>query len=272
MEKNEPQGNPSHVGSGRPVRVAADVAVEQTAAAHGWSRIEHRLHRNVFGRGQARLVVGFSKTGRAVEVALWFPLGFGTGFIDDPTPSFSAGGRDGGKLDTVLGWLTGPSTYPPLPATLVLIPCSAAKLAVGAAARDLYIGDHFKLALRAAEARAAAVDARVAILSAKHGLVTLDRVLAPYDCRFGDPDAIAADLLATHLSVQHVSTIEALLPGRYRAAVQEALEIIERRGGARIELANLYAGAAGIGYQRAVLSRLLASNGHDAARPTAEAS
>lgn len=255
-----------------PARVAADVAVEQAAAEHGWSRIEHRLHRNVFGRGDARLIVGFSKTGRAVNLALWFPLGLGTGFIDDPTPSFSTGGRAADKLDTVLGWLSGPDTYPPLPSTLVLIPCAAKKLAVGAAARDLYVSDHFKLALRAAEARAGAVDARVAILSARHGLVNLERVLAPYDCTFGDPDAIAVDLVATQLSVQHVETIETLLPSRYLAVVQEALDIIERRGGPRIELINLYAGAAGIGYQRAVLSGLLTSHGHAARPSTSEAS
>lgn len=272
MEPIHQQHNASRDRGVRPTRVLADVAIEDAAAAHGWSRIEHRLHRNVFGRGDARLIVGFSKTGRAVELALWFPLGFGTGFIDDPTPSFSTGGRDADKLDTVLGWLTGPATYPPLPSVLVLIPCAAKKLAIGAPARDLYASDHFKLALRAAEARAGAVGARVAILSARHGLVNLERVLAPYDCSWGDPDAIAGEQVATHLSVQQVSTIEALLPSRYLAVVQEALHIIERRGGPRIELVNLYAGAAGIGYQRAVLSRLLASRGHTAARSAADAS
>jgi hypothetical protein len=128
-----------------------------------------------------------------------------TGYLDDPTPSFTTGGPDADKLDTVLGWMPGSSTYPPLPSTLILIPCATAKLDVGAAARDLYVSDHFELALRAAEARAAAVDARVAIISAKHGLVTLTRVLAPYDC-------------------QHVRTTEALLPSRYLAVVREALE------------------------------------------------
>jgi hypothetical protein len=272
VEPIDNQRNTSRAGNGRPARLAADVAVEQAAAQYGWARVEHRLHRNVFGRGDQRLVIGFTKTGRALDVALHFPLGFGTGFIDDPTPSFSTGGRDTEKLDTVLGWMAGPSTYPPLPSTLVVIPCAAKKMGVGAAARDLYVSDQFKLALRAAEARACAVGARVAIISAKHGLLALDQVLAPYDCTFGDPDAIAVDLLATHLSVQHVDTIEAMLPSRYLAVVQEALSIIERRGGERIELVNLYAGAAGIGYQRAVLSALLASDGHTTQRPTGEAS
>lgn len=272
MEPIHNPGNTSHAGNGRPARQAADVAVEHAAARYGWARVEHRLHRNVFGRGSQRLVIGFSKTGRAVDVALHFPLGFGTGFIDDPTPSLSTGGRDAQKLGTVLGWMAGPSTHPPLPSTLVVIPCAAKKLAAGAAARDLYVSDQFKLALRAAEARAAAVGARVAIVSARHGILALDRVITPYDCTFGDLDAIAVDLLATHLAVQHVGTIEAMLPNRYLAVVQEALMNIIERGGKRIKLVNLYAGAAGIGYQRAVLAALLASNGHTTQRPTAEAS
>jgi hypothetical protein len=260
------QRNAARGGHEPASRATATHVVEDTAARHGWSRLEHRLHRNVFGRGEQRLIIGFSPTGRAVEVALFYPLGLGTGFVDDPTPCLATGGRDAGKLDMVLKWLTADRSYPPLPSTLVLIPCAAKKLTVGAPARDLYVSDHFKLALRAAEARAGAVDARVAIVSARHGLLMLDRVIAPYDCSMGDPDAIAVEHLATHLSVQHVATVEALLPSRYLAVVAEALNIIERRGGDRVDLVNLYAGATGIGYQRAVLSALLASHGHSAQR------
>lgn len=60
---------------------------------------------------------------------------------------------------------------------LGLIGCSATKLDRPAPARELYTGDLFRSALRLAEARCE----RVLVLSAKHGAVSLDTVLRPYD-------------------------------------------------------------------------------------------
>jgi cytoplasmic iron level regulating protein YaaA (DUF328/UPF0246 family) len=61
---------------------------------------------------------------------------------------------------------------------LFLIACSEAKLKHAAPAIDLYQGQSFKLALKAAHK----ADADVLILSAQHGVVQPDQMLEPYDC------------------------------------------------------------------------------------------
>jgi len=60
---------------------------------------------------------------------------------------------------------------------LFLIACSAAKLDHPAPAAELYTGQAFKLA----KAAAAAAGADVLILSALHGVVRPDQVIAPYN-------------------------------------------------------------------------------------------
>lgn len=64
--------------------------------------------------------------------------------------------------------------------TVVLIGCSGPKLDRAAPARDLYTSALFKKCVAYAEA----LGAEWAVLSAKHGLVQPDQVLAPYDCTF----------------------------------------------------------------------------------------
>jgi hypothetical protein len=60
-----------------------------------------------------------------------------------------------------------------------LVSCGASKLPHAAPARDLYTSPLFRKSLAYAERTCA----RVYILSAKHGLVELDQVLAPYDVK-----------------------------------------------------------------------------------------
>lgn len=62
-----------------------------------------------------------------------------------------------------------------------LVSCSAQKLGHAAEARHLYTSPLFQLSRAYAEQRCAAVY----VLSAFHGLVELDRVLAPYDQTLG---------------------------------------------------------------------------------------
>lgn len=62
-------------------------------------------------------------------------------------------------------------------APIVVIQCGKAKLEHAAPARDLYVSQPFKMARAAVER-----DGRPwLILSARHGLISPDRILAPYD-------------------------------------------------------------------------------------------
>lgn len=68
------------------------------------------------------------------------------------------------------------------PYRFALLACSAGKLDRPAPARELYTGQLFLLSLQVAEAMADTV----LVLSAKHGVVTLDQVLEPYDLSLAD--------------------------------------------------------------------------------------
>jgi len=71
---------------------------------------------------------------------------------------------------------------------LVITPCGARKRAAMALAAQLYTGPYFTACLR--YARCLQPDDRIRILSAKHGFVPLDRPLAPYNLRFGQPGTV----------------------------------------------------------------------------------
>jgi len=85
--------------------------------------------------------------------------------------------------------------------TVGLISCSSAKLAHPAPARELYCSPLFRLSLSHAEGACSVVY----VLSALHGLVELDTVIAPYNRRIGgkaEREAwarrIASSLIAKH--------------------------------------------------------------------------
>lgn len=63
---------------------------------------------------------------------------------------------------------------------VVVIPCGAEKLDATAPARDLYVGSMFRMALAAAEAEIAGTSGRILILSALHGLLELDTIVAEH--------------------------------------------------------------------------------------------
>lgn len=210
----------------------------------------------MWGRGQARLIIGYSPSRHTVHTALFYPQGFGTGYIDDPTPHHSVGGPGGCTLEVILRWLatTSPtSTYVP---NLVVIACGADTLNRPAPARELYTSPHFRHALRAAEAYAGRTESAVRILSAKHGLLALDTIVTPYDVRFGQPGHIHASRLSNQLITLHAHTVTTLLPRHYLTALTEAARVLHDTG-ANLTVIDLFAHARGIGYQRAVLSSLL---------------
>lgn len=129
--------------------------------------------------------------------------------------------------------------------TWFVIPCGAEKLDRPAAARDLYVGSSFRLALAAALTQVD--EAHVLILSAKHGLLALDTIVAPYDMKMGDADSIdTVNVQAQALG--HGMTWDAdvysLLPRAYFAKLNAALYELG------IYAADVYEADAGIGYQR----------------------
>lgn len=84
-------------------------------------------------------------------------------------------------------------TARPRPA-LIVIPCGAAKQDRPARADQLYIGSYFRQAHRWATSRQPDV---LLILSAEHGLLTPDTVIAPYDRKLGQPGSVTVDIVAT---------------------------------------------------------------------------
>lgn len=146
--------------------------------------------------------------------------------------------------------------------TLFVIPCGAAKLDQAAPARRLYTSPHFAHTLTAALAEAEATErdlgarSRVVILSAKHGLVGLDTLLAPYEMTIAHPDRVSAAQVAQQLLEHDASTVVSMLPKAYARVLLAAIEC-NSLDGREAELVDAYEGAAGIGYQRGIASSII---------------
>lgn len=137
-----------------------------------------------------------------------------------------------------------------------VIPCGGAKRDHAAPAHDLYVGQMFRhtlasaLAIAAADVAAGVGPARVLILSARHGLVTLDTVLAPYEQRIDQPGAITVDELADQALALGIDwgqdEVYTLLPTAYRQLLDQALRRHD------VYLQDVYEATGGIGDQRHV--------------------
>ncbi|MCX5326319.1 DUF6884 domain-containing protein [Streptomyces sp. NBC_00120] len=117
------------------------------------------------------------------------------------------------------------TTAPPYarPGHVYVIPCSGKKLDRAAPARELYTGSYFHACWRAADALAEDGD-RILVLSARHGLVSLDDVLEPYDTRFGDREEVSDLLLdaqARRLGIQHAREVTVLAGSDYVQAARK---------------------------------------------------
>lgn len=142
--------------------------------------------------------------------------------------------------------------------TLYVVPCGAAKQDRPAPAAELYTGAHFRYVLgRVREHAASDPDGQVVILSALHGLVQLDDVLAPYDTTMTCPSSITAADLCADMPDQ-LDAVELFLPRAYRDRLVAALVIRAdaRPGEDQPRVVDHYAGARGIGEQRARVARL----------------
>jgi len=134
---------------------------------------------------------------------------------------------------------------------LVIIPCGSLKANHPAAAGDLYIGHYHRSCRRAADALTP--PGRILVLSALHGLLRLDEVIAPpYELRVGEPGSVTAAQLRAQgrqLSVDRERTV-IVLAGR---AYTEAARAIWP------DALTPLADAGGMGHQRAVLATIAAS-------------
>lgn len=149
------------------------------------------------------------------------------------------------------------------PELVYVVPCGAAKLDHRAPARELYTGSHFQRTLRIVEAAARRDGAAVRILSAKHGLVDPDRELEPYDVLVADlDDATRLDLELTirgQLEGLGAREVRTWLPKAYTFVMTHAVAMVPPAR--RPMLRGEFAGARGIGDQRARLAELEASLG-----------
>ncbi|MEU4220372.1 DUF6884 domain-containing protein [Actinoplanes sp. NPDC026623] len=130
-----------------------------------------------------------------------------------------------------------------------VIPCGRAKWDRPARARDLYRGQMFRHTLENAELAAHDEPARVLLLSGKHGLVELDRVLAPYDQRIDAPGAVSVTTLVAQAQAFGIgwrSRVVALLPQAYFRPLNEALRTLH------VYPMDAYEGCRGNGEQRRV--------------------
>lgn len=127
-------------------------------------------------------------------------------------------------------------------APLMIVACSAAKADHPAPAADLYRGSLFTMNLAAARAESP----RVMILSAKHGLVPAEQVVAPYDTTLGDVDAITARDLAAQFDALPSDTLEAWFfgPGAYARMAAAAGEAVG------VSVHHVNEADAGVGYMR----------------------
>jgi hypothetical protein len=140
----------------------------------------------------------------------------------------------------------------------VIIPCGNSKLGTAAPASEFYTGSMFQDSLRTA--RKLFSDDRIYIMSAKHGIVPLDKVLEPYDVKLGMEGSIDARTLADSLDEAGIEgTITSLLPKMYDQLFTEA-------AAGRFEIDHHFEGSRGIGDQKARLAKL-----RDSAPETIEA-
>lgn len=140
-----------------------------------------------------------------------------------------------------------------------VVACGDRKAPAPAPARDLYTGSLFAHVLKGVEAEAAATardlgrPVTVLVLSALHGLVTLDTVLAPYDVRMGDEGSVTAEQVAdtaADLGIEFGDEVYAFLPTAYREVLAEALATDD------VAVHDSYEAAPGVGYHRGVASTL----------------
>jgi hypothetical protein len=141
---------------------------------------------------------------------------------------------------------------------LFVVPCSSSKLAHCAPARLLYTGTTFRLAPRVVEREAAltaepGLPTSVLIMSARHGLITPDTVIDPYDQTITDAGSIPVSSLVTQLLMHRATSrtdIYAFLPRLYRTRLRATADLLGHNTDFTVLVHDVYEAAPGIDYQR----------------------
>jgi hypothetical protein len=137
---------------------------------------------------------------------------------------------------------------------VIVVPCGARKNSIASEARSLYTGSLFTEVLAAAVAEVG--EENVLILSALHGLLPLDEVVAPYECKMGDAGALdRRDSGLMELAAQVIcfglhrtgTTVYTMLPNAYERIMDEALRLA---GGT--STVPVYEATAGMGEHKAI--------------------
>ena len=146
---------------------------------------------------------------------------------------------------------------------LYVVPCGAAKTDHPTQARLLYTSENFQYTIARVEREAGAAQAdygttsRALILSALHGLLDPDQLVAPYDVKMGDEGSIPVEQLAGQLRplTDRTVNIYAFLPKAYRDRLRAAADLLNDDDALTgwVHVHDVYEAAPGIGYQRGVV-------------------
>ena len=142
-----------------------------------------------------------------------------------------------------------------------IIPCGSAKTDHPTEARNLYTSTNFQAQLECAERHCDFVF----ILSAKHGLVNPDSMVAPYDVKMGDegditvgyiPEQLTQFVEDAYLLSDNNYQIDSWLPKTYFARLTEALALTD----ISVEPYQVMQGNCGIGEQKAMVKQIIESH------------
>jgi hypothetical protein len=99
-------------------------------------------------------------------------------------------------------------------ARVIVVPCGGRKLdtETPVPAAELYVGSYHRAARRAAEVLAGSAGL-VLILSALHGLVTLDQMLAPYELRAGQAGTVTGETIRAQAEALGIAAAEVVVLG-----------------------------------------------------------
>lgn len=131
---------------------------------------------------------------------------------------------------------------------VVIVPCGGKKADHPDQAGRLYTGSYHAATRRAAAALTGnGTTGETLILSAKYGLITLDRVIEPYDLRAGQPGAVTAQIVRAQAEALGILDAEVtVLAGRAYASIllevwPQAADVLARTRGIGQQLARLAA-------------------------------